>query len=104
MSPDGQVDVGLLRAAAGNSRPTILIVAPRVSVFVMRGLLHVFSKAVVVRPPIPLSTWPRCGTSLARVRIGRAWLGRGRGALVLSGTTTMDRRRQPRLVTQPHHR
>jgi Caspase domain len=90
VSPDGQIDVGVLRAAAGDARPAILIVAPRVSIFAVRGLLHAFSRAVVVRPADPSFDLAALRDRLGSAADGHRWV-RARRALVLPDTTTIDR-------------
>jgi hypothetical protein len=90
VSPDGQIDARILRAAVGHTRPAILIVAPRVSIFVMRSLLHAFSQAVVVRPADPAFDLAALRDRLGPGAGGQSWV-RARRALVLPETTTIDR-------------
>jgi Caspase domain len=89
VSVDGQIDAAVLRAAAGDARPEILIVAPRVSIFAMRGLLHAFSRAVVVRPADASFDLAALRDRLGSSPDGNGWA-RARRALVLPDTTTID--------------
>jgi hypothetical protein len=90
VSPDGTVDVAALRAAAGSSLPSILIIAPRVSIHTARSLLHVSSRVVVVRPTDRTLDLVELRARLHRGGTGPAW-GRARRALVLTNATTIDR-------------
>ena len=90
VAPDGQIDTRALLGAVGDTRPAILIVAPRVSIFVMRGLLHSFSQAVVVRPADPAFDLSALRARLGSGTAEQGWV-RARRALVLADTTTIDR-------------
>jgi Caspase domain len=89
VSPDGQLDTRVLAAAGREARSGILIIAPAVSIHVARSLLHSFDRMVIVRPDNP-------GFDLAAMRdqltpaSGPGWC-RARRALVLAGTTTIER-------------
>jgi len=90
VSPDGEVDAAALRATAGSSLPSILIIAPRVSILNVRRLLHVSSRVVVVRPTDPALDLVALRARLHWGGTGPAW-GRARRALVLPTATTIDR-------------
>ena len=89
-STDGEIDTRALVAAAGNSRPAILIIAPHASTFAVRALLHAFSQVVVVRP-----TDPALDLTALRDRLdpggARSGWSRARRSLVLPTATTIER-------------
>ena len=89
-SPDGEIDTRALRAAVGNSRPTLLIIAPRVTIFAVRTLLHAFSQVVVVRPTDPAVDLAALRDRLDPGGAGPGW-SRAHRALVLPTATTIDR-------------
>ena len=89
-SPDGEIDTRALLAAAGSSRPAILIIAPRVSTFAIRALLHAFSQVVVVRPTDPALDLTALQDRLDPGGAGSGW-SRARRSLVLPTATTIDR-------------
>jgi hypothetical protein len=89
ISTDGSVDVAALRKVSATRALELLIIAPRVSIVSIRALLHLYSRIVVVKP-----TDPKIDLEALRSRIideqGQAW-GRARRALVLEGSTTIER-------------
>jgi hypothetical protein len=89
-STDGEIDTRALLAAAGSSRPAILIIAPRVSTFAVRALLHAFSQVVVVRPTDPALDLTALQNRLDPGGAGSGW-SRARRSLVLPTATTIDR-------------
>jgi hypothetical protein len=90
VSPDGEIDPVVLRAAAAGSLPSILIIAPRVSIYTVRSLLHVSSRMVVVRPADATLDLAVLRSRLHLGGSGPGW-GRARRALVLPTATTIDR-------------
>jgi hypothetical protein len=90
-SPDGQIDVRALLAAAGGSRRTaILIIAPRVTTVAVRALLHAFAQVVVVCPTAQGFDLAALRDKLAPAAAGPGW-SRARRALVQPTATTIDR-------------
>jgi hypothetical protein len=89
VSPDGEIDATALRAAAAGRLPSILIVAPRVSIHTVRGLLHASSRTVVVRPTDATLDLVALRSRLHQGGSGQGW-GRARRALVLPTATTID--------------
>lgn len=90
VSTDGEVDTRSLVAERGGVRSAILIIAPRVSVFAVRGLLHHFSQVVVVRPTSPAFDIAALRDRLSQGDSKPGWC-RARRALVLADATTIDR-------------
>jgi hypothetical protein len=90
VSPDGEIDAAMLRAAAAGRLPSILIIAPRVSIHAVRSLLHASSRVVVVRPADATLDLVALRGRLHQGDTGLGW-GHARRALVLSTATTIDR-------------
>jgi len=90
VSTDGEIDVRALSAEGGSRRSGILIIAPRVSIYAARSLLHRFSQIVVVRPADLAFDLAALRDQLSRGGAGHGWC-RARWALVLPGTTTIER-------------
>lgn len=53
ISPDGNLDLRTLRTVVGPERPSVLVIAPRLSIPSVRALLHVTKAVVVVKPADP---------------------------------------------------
>lgn len=90
VSPDGELDTRSIAAAAGrDGRSGILIIAPKVAIHVARSLLHSFDRMVIVRPATQGFDLTALRDQLAPAT-GPGWC-RARRALVLAGTTTIER-------------
>jgi len=90
VSTDGEVDSRALLEQARAVPSALLIVAPRISIYAMRSLLHGFSAVVVVRPVSPGFD---LGALRDRVtRDGSKWC-RARRVLVHAEATTIERAR-----------
>jgi hypothetical protein len=88
VSTDGEVDTRALIQQARAVESPLLIIAPRISIYAMRGLLHGFRAVVVVRPASP-------GFDLVALRDriaqdGGKWC-RARRVLVHAEATTIER-------------
>jgi Caspase domain len=90
VSTDGEVDTRGLVAERGSVRSAVLIIAPRVSIFAVRSLLHHFSQVVVVRPTRPTFDLAALRDRLSQGADKPGWC-RARRALVLADATTIDR-------------
>jgi hypothetical protein len=90
VSTNGEVDARGLAAEGSCFRSAILIIAPRVSIFTVRSLLHVFSQVVVVRPTSPTLDLAALRDRLSQGDSQSSWC-RARRALVLADATTIDR-------------
>jgi hypothetical protein len=90
VSTDGELDSQALLHVAGHARSPILIIAPRMSISTVRGLLHSFSQVAVVRPTSPDFDFARLRDQLSTAGHAMGWC-RARRALVLPTTTTIDR-------------
>ena len=90
VSTDGEIDARTLIQQARAVPSPLLIIAPRISIYAMRSLLHGFRTVVVVRPASP-------GFDLIALRDrvtqdGGKWC-RARRALVHAEATTIERAR-----------
>jgi caspase domain-containing protein len=90
VSTDGEIDLRALTAEGRSQSSAILIIAPRVSIYAARGLLHIFSQIVVVRPADPAFDLVGLHRQLSRGGPKPGWY-RARRAVVLAETTTIDR-------------
>jgi len=90
VSLDGEIDLRALGTEGRHQKSAVLIIAPRVSIYAVRGLLHTFSQVVVVRPADPAFDLASLRDQLSRRGPEVAWC-RARRALVLADTTTIDR-------------